>query len=344
MLAFILGTGDRDDRRLARGGTVDNVLTPTFMSLGAFPAFFSSLLAVYFLGLKFGWFPIQHAYDLGTEPGFNWDFLSSAFRHAQLPILIIVFVYAGGWLLGHAQRDDQHGRGGLRRARPREGPSRLARDDDATPAATRCSPPLTGFAAQFGSAVGGLIFIEYVFSYPGAGLTLQQAALGSDYPLTQALLLFFAVCVLVANLSWTSSTSSSIPRVRSGLSVADRSHSSLLRPTAIRRRAASARSPFPPRRGDAAGSRLPGWLRPAAREPEVVLRHRRLHRHRRSGPRGAAARAELADRARRAARPAAEPGLLVRDDRPGLRRLLAGRLGRAHVARRRRRARRSPRP
>ena len=44
-------------------------------------------------------------------------------------------------------------------------------------------PPLNGFAAQFASAVGGLVFIEYVFSYPGAGLTLQQAALGNDYPL-----------------------------------------------------------------------------------------------------------------------------------------------------------------
>jgi peptide/nickel transport system permease protein len=61
-------------------------------------------------------------------------------------------------------------------------------------------PPLTGFAAQFGAAVGGLVFIEFVFSYPGVGLTLQQAALGSDYPLAQALLLVFAVCVLVANL------------------------------------------------------------------------------------------------------------------------------------------------
>jgi len=60
-------------------------------------------------------------------------------------------------------------------------------------------PPLTGFAAQFGAAVGGLIFIEYVFSYPGVGLTLQQAALGSDYPLTQALLLVFALCPIVAN-------------------------------------------------------------------------------------------------------------------------------------------------
>jgi peptide/nickel transport system permease protein len=38
-----------------------------------------------------------------------------------------------------------------------------------------------------------------VFSYPGAGLTLQQAALGNDYPLTQALLLVFALCVIASN-------------------------------------------------------------------------------------------------------------------------------------------------
>jgi peptide/nickel transport system permease protein len=61
-------------------------------------------------------------------------------------------------------------------------------------------PPLNGFAAQFAGAVGGLVFVEYVFSYPGAGLTLQQAALGNDYPLTQGLLLVFAFAVIAANL------------------------------------------------------------------------------------------------------------------------------------------------
>ena len=60
-------------------------------------------------------------------------------------------------------------------------------------------PPLNGFAAQFATAVGGLVFIEFVFSYPGAGFTLQQAALGSDYPLTQGLLLVFSVTVIAAN-------------------------------------------------------------------------------------------------------------------------------------------------
>jgi peptide/nickel transport system permease protein len=191
------------------------VLTPTLMSLGAFPAFFTSLLAVYFLGLKFGWFPIQHAYDLGTEPGFNYPFLSSAFRHAQLPILVIVLVYTGGWLLSmrnvmiNTVEEDYVGMAHAKGLRDRRVMTQYA-------GRNAVLPPLTGFAAQFGSAVGGLIFIEYVFSYPGAGLTLQQAALGSDYPLTQALLLFFAVCVLVANFVMDILYVILDPRVRSG--------------------------------------------------------------------------------------------------------------------------------
>ena len=61
-------------------------------------------------------------------------------------------------------------------------------------------PPLNGFAALFASAVGGLVFVEYIFSYPGAGLTLQQAVLGNDYALAQAILVVLSVCVIAANL------------------------------------------------------------------------------------------------------------------------------------------------
>jgi peptide/nickel transport system permease protein len=77
-------------------------------------------------------------------------------------------------------------------------------------------PPLNGFAAQFASAVGGLVFIEYVFSYPGAGLTLQQAALGNDYPLTQGLLLIFALTVIAANFIMDIANLFLDPRVRQG--------------------------------------------------------------------------------------------------------------------------------
>ena len=182
-----------------RGGFVDSVFVPGFMALSAFPAFFTALLGLYFLGLKAGWFPIQHAYDTELTPGFNWEFLSSAFRHAQLPILVILAAYTGGWMLnmrtvmintiGEDYVTMAHAKG----LRDRRVMTRYA-------GRNAILPPLNGFAALFASAVGGLVFVEYIFSYPGAGLTLQQAVLGNDYALAQALLVVLSVCVIVANL------------------------------------------------------------------------------------------------------------------------------------------------
>ena len=199
IIAFILGTFIGMVAAWRRGGAVDNVVVPTFMALGAFPAFFTALLALYFLGLKAGWFPIQHAYDTSLTPGFNVTFLESAFRHAQLPILIIVLAYAGGWVLNmRTVMINTLGEDYVTMAQAKGLSDRRVMTLYA--GRNAILPPLNGFAALFGSAVGGLVFIEYVFSYPGAGYTLQQAVLGRDYALAQALLVVLSVCVIVANL------------------------------------------------------------------------------------------------------------------------------------------------
>ena len=198
LLSFALGTTIGMIAAWRRGKLVDNVVVPTFMALSAFPAFFVALLALYFLGLQLHWFPIQHAYDTGIVPGWNWTFVSSAFRHAQLPILVVVIAYAGGWVLNmrtvmiNTISEDYVAMAHAKGLKDRRVMTRYA-------ARNAILPPLNGFAAQFATAVGGVIFIELVFSYPGAGYTLQQAALGNDYPLTQALLLVFALCPIVAN-------------------------------------------------------------------------------------------------------------------------------------------------
>jgi peptide/nickel transport system permease protein len=197
-VAFVVGTGLGMIAAWRRGGFVDNVFTPLLLAVAAFPAFFTSLVAVYFLGLRWGWFPIQHAYDTGLEPGLSREFLGSVFRHAQLPMLVILAVFTGGWLLSmrnvmiNTVEEDYVGMAHAKGLPDRRVMTMYA-------GRNAILPPLTGFAAQFGAAVGGLVFIEFVFSYPGVGLTLQQAALGSDYPLAQALLLVFAVTVLAAN-------------------------------------------------------------------------------------------------------------------------------------------------
>jgi peptide/nickel transport system permease protein len=213
-LSFLLGTAIGLFAAWRRGGFVDSVFVPGFMALSAFPAFFTALLGLYFLGLKAGWFPIQHAYDTSLTPGFNWEFLSSAFRHAQLPVLVILAAYTGGWMLnmrtvmintiGEDYVTMAHAKG----LRDRRVMTRYA-------GRNAILPPLNGFAALFASAVGGLVFVEYIFSYPGAGLTLQQAVLGNDYALAQALLVVLSVCVIVANLLMDALNLALDPRLRS---------------------------------------------------------------------------------------------------------------------------------
>ena len=199
LLSFVVGTAVGMVAAWRRGRFVDSWIVPGFMVLGAFPAFFTSLLGLYIFGLKLHWFPIQHAYDTGLSPGLNWTFLSSAFRHAQLPMLIILGAFAGGWALNmrtvmiNTISEDYVTLAQAKGLRDRRVMTRYA-------GRNAILPPLNGFAALFASAVGGLVFIEYVFSYPGAGLTLQQAVLGNDYPLAQALLVVLSVCVILANL------------------------------------------------------------------------------------------------------------------------------------------------
>ena len=199
LISFVLGTAIGMVAAWRRGRTVDNVVLPAFLALSAFPAFFTALLGLYVFGLKLHWFPIQHAYDSGIVPGFNWTFLSSAFRHAQLPILVIVGAYAVGWMLNmrtvmvNTIGEDYVLMAQAKGLRDRRVMTRYA-------ARNAILPPLNGFAPLFASAIGGLVFIEFIFSYPGAGYTLQQAVLGNDYPLAQAILVVLSVCVIAANL------------------------------------------------------------------------------------------------------------------------------------------------
>ena len=198
LLSFVIGTTLGMLAAWRRGGFTDSVTTPVMMALQSFPAFFLSLVAVYFLGLKLGWFPIQHAYSNDATPGLSPGFIGDAFRHAQLPILVIIAISAVGWLLGMRNvmlttvSEDYVAMAHAKGLSDRRVMTKYA-------ARNAILPPLTGFASFFANAVGGLILVEVVFSYPGVGLTLQQAALGHDYSVVQALLLVLSVCVLLAN-------------------------------------------------------------------------------------------------------------------------------------------------
>ncbi len=61
-------------------------------------------------------------------------------------------------------------------------------------------PFITALGIQAGFAVGGALFVESIFNYPGMGTLVERAVTGRDYPLLQACFILLAVVVLVANL------------------------------------------------------------------------------------------------------------------------------------------------
>ncbi len=77
-------------------------------------------------------------------------------------------------------------------------------------------PLVSVIGVQFGYMLGGSIYIETIFSWPGMGQLLEQSIGWRDFPLVQALAVFTSVVVLGLNLLTDMSYAIIDPRIRYG--------------------------------------------------------------------------------------------------------------------------------
>jgi len=77
-------------------------------------------------------------------------------------------------------------------------------------------PLVSVIGIQFGYMLGGSIYIEYIFSWPGMGQLLQQSIGWRDFPLVQALAVFTSAIVLGINLLTDMAYAIIDPRIRYG--------------------------------------------------------------------------------------------------------------------------------
>jgi peptide/nickel transport system permease protein len=77
-------------------------------------------------------------------------------------------------------------------------------------------PVVTQIGATLGTAIGGAIFIESVFNWPGMGLLFVTAVEARDYPTIMGATLLVGACVLAANLATDLVYAAIDPRVRLG--------------------------------------------------------------------------------------------------------------------------------
>lgn len=77
-------------------------------------------------------------------------------------------------------------------------------------------PLISVIGVQFGYMLGGSIYIEAIFSWPGMGGLLEQSIGWRDFPLVQAIAVFTSVIVLALNIFTDLAYSIIDPRIRYG--------------------------------------------------------------------------------------------------------------------------------
>lgn len=198
VVAFIIGISLGAFVGWKPGTWVDS-LVPATTLLAAVPYFWLALILVYFLSSNLGLFPAQGGYNVILDPGWSWEFISSALYYGFLPALTIVIASLGGWLLGMRNMMVSTLSEDYILTAQAKGLSngRILRNYAARNAVL---PSIAGFAISLGFVVGGSVVTEQVFSYPGIGSKLLSAVTNNDYALMQGLFLFITLAVLGANL------------------------------------------------------------------------------------------------------------------------------------------------
>jgi peptide/nickel transport system permease protein len=75
-------------------------------------------------------------------------------------------------------------------------------------------PLIRVIGVSYGYMLGGSIFIEFIFAWPGMGQLLQQAIGWRDYPLIQAIAFFTSVVVVALNMLTDVAYAFIDPRIR----------------------------------------------------------------------------------------------------------------------------------
>ena len=182
-----------------RGSWMDNITPPVFVFLGSLPYFWIAPLILFAFAFHLQIFPPRHAYDTDLSPAFSWAFISSVITHMVLPVLSILIVSIGGWLLGMRNTmimvlsEDY-----VTMAEAKGLPTRRVMFRYG--ARNALLPVLTSFGMSLGFILSGSLFTEMIFAYPGLGYLLINSVRNLDYPLMQGLFLMITLAVLLANL------------------------------------------------------------------------------------------------------------------------------------------------
>ncbi|HEY0736553.1 MAG TPA: ABC transporter permease [Herpetosiphonaceae bacterium] len=215
VIGFVVGTLLGAVAAWKRNSTFDSIVSLGLNFIGTLPFFWIALLLLYVFSFKLAWLPTSGGFSGEATREISWAYTLDILKHSILPAMAILITAPIGWVMGMRNNMIQTLREDYTRLAIAKGlkPWKVALRYSARNAIL---PNVTGFAISLGGILGGVVFIEGIFDYPGMGRLLFEAVGNRDYPLMQALFLFTTVGVLLANLFADMLYGVLDPRVRKG--------------------------------------------------------------------------------------------------------------------------------
>lgn len=197
VVAFILGTILGAMMAWPKSSAFVKHILPSFLILGAIPAYLVALILIYFISYRWQWLPLAGGYALGTVPNLSVAFTLDVLKHSLLPALAIVLTTMGGWVIGMrgmmvtVQGEDYMTFGEAKGLKDGRLFNRYG-------VRNAILPQVTGLALAFSTLVSGSVLVELVFQYPGVGTLLARAISQLDYWMIYGINLIIIVSIAVA--------------------------------------------------------------------------------------------------------------------------------------------------
>lgn len=193
-LAMVIGYSAGLVAALRTRSVLDRVLTGVTLLLGSTPPFWLGLVLVLFFALRLHWLPVSGMTDMAGDGG-----VLDVTRHLVLPTVTTALGPAA--IITRLVRSsvlEAMGRPHVRVARAKGlGRMALLRRHvilNALP------PIMTITGLQLGYLLGGALFSEVVFAWPGLGSLLYDSITARDTPVVQAATLLIALLFVIVNI------------------------------------------------------------------------------------------------------------------------------------------------
>ncbi|MGN8645747.1 oligopeptide ABC transporter permease [Gracilibacillus sp. HCP3S3_G5_1] len=191
---------------------IDRLITGyTYVGFAA-PIFIFALIMLFTFGFQLGWFPTSGSVTPGTEPG-TFAYFMSKLYHMLLPALSMALIttvstvqYLRSEIIDTKQKDFV-----LLANAKGASESRIYRKHIFRNALL---PVAAFFGYEITGLIGGSIFIENIFSYPGIGQLFLDSLVQRDTSVVTALVLLFGIASILGALISDIILSIVDPRIR----------------------------------------------------------------------------------------------------------------------------------